>query len=107
MAQERNKQVALAAVHRFLAVLDQRHIVVERAYLYGSYAAGRADEWSDIDVAIVTARFEGDGFDFKLALMKMARDIDLCLEPHPFLSAEFSEDFPPAAEIMRTGERVM
>ena len=107
MAQARDKQVALAAVRRFLAVLGEHNIPVERAYLFGSYTAGRAHEWSDIDVAVVTPRFEGDGFDFKLSLMKIARDIDLCLEPHPFLSAEFSEDYPPAAEIIRTGERVM
>lgn len=107
MSPERDKQVILSIVRRFLAALGEQDIPVERAYLYGSYASGRADAWSDIDVAIITPGFPGDSHDFKLALLKIARNIDLCLEPHPFRADEFGEDYPPAAEILRTGERII
>jgi predicted nucleotidyltransferase len=107
MTPARDKQEVLAVVQRFLAALGEHRIPVERAYLYGSYVSGKADSWSDIDVAIVTPTFPADSYDFKLALMKIARDIDLYLEPHPFRSDEFGEDYPPAAEIIRTGERIM
>ena len=98
---------ALEAAKRFLSALQQRNVRVERAYLYGSFVSGRADKWSDIDVAVVMPSFDGDGFDFKLTLMRIARDIDPCLEPHPFLADEFNADFPPAAEILKTGERII
>jgi hypothetical protein len=39
--------------------------------------------------------------------MKIARDIDIDIEPHPFLIDEFNEDNPIAAEILRTGERIL
>ncbi|MFC1495928.1 nucleotidyltransferase domain-containing protein [Candidatus Margulisiibacteriota bacterium] len=32
---------------------------MERAIVFGSYARGRAKKWSDIDLAIVSKRFEG------------------------------------------------
>ena len=34
-------------------------IRVEAVILYGSYAKGTADEWSDIDLAVVSPDFEG------------------------------------------------
>lgn len=39
--------------------------------------------------------------------MKIARDIDVDIEPHPFLVGEFNEDNPLAAEVLRTGEKIL
>jgi predicted nucleotidyltransferase len=64
-------------------------------------------EWSDIDVAIVTKKFIGDSFDFKFLLMKIARDVDFNIEPHPYLIDEFNENNPFAVEIIKTGEKVV
>jgi predicted nucleotidyltransferase len=71
-----------------------------------SYADDRADEWSDIDVAILTDKFIGDRIDFKFLLMKIARDIDPDIEPHPCLAKEFNESNPFASLVMKRGERV-
>jgi len=95
-----------ASVIRYIEALRKRNIDVVTAYLYGSYAQGKATEWSDIDVAVLTRKFIGDSFDFKFLLMKIAREIDFNIEPHPFLADEFTEDDPIAAEVMRTGEKV-
>ncbi|MBU0701952.1 hypothetical protein KKE26_11810 [bacterium] len=48
-----------------------------------------------------------DSFDFKFLLMKIARDIDVDIEPHPYLENEFKEDNPLALEVMKTGKRVV
>jgi predicted nucleotidyltransferase len=37
----------------------QEGIRVEAIVLYGSYAHGRAHEWSDIDLAVISPDFEG------------------------------------------------
>jgi predicted nucleotidyltransferase len=80
---------------------------VEGSFLFGSYAKEIASKWSDIDIAILTNKFIGDSFDFRFLLMKIARDIDIDIEPHPFLVDEFNEDNPIAAEILRTGEKIL
>ncbi|HAX97595.1 MAG TPA: nucleotidyltransferase [Candidatus Atribacteria bacterium] len=86
--------------------IEKRNNRVIGAYLFESYVNGKADEWSDIDVAIVTDSFIGNSFDFKFFLMKIARDRDVNIEPHPFTVEEFTKDNPLVSEILRTGERV-
>ena len=66
-----------------------------------------ADKWSDIDLTILTDKFIGDSFDFTLLLMKIARNIDFNIEPHPYIADEFNKDNPFAAEIIKTGIRVL
>lgn len=106
MAKAKDMKLIRASIIRYIEALRKRNIDVVTAYLYGSYAQGKATEWSDIDVAVLTRKFIGDSFDFKFLLMKIARDIDFNIEPHPFLADEFTEDDPLAAEVMRTGEKV-
>jgi len=41
------------------------------------------------------------------ALMRLRREIDTRIEPHPFPTSDFTEDNPIAREIMETGIRVL
>ena len=82
-------------------------IHILQACLFGSYVKGTADEWSDIDPALVTEDFIGDSFDFRFLLAKLGRDIDPDIEPHPYLLSEFNESNPIAGEILRNGERIV
>ncbi|HED01010.1 MAG TPA: nucleotidyltransferase domain-containing protein [Proteobacteria bacterium] len=107
LAKRKNKKLIYESIERYVEELRKRDIDILAAYLFGSYAKGRATEWSDIDVALLTRQFIGDSFDFKFLLMKIAREIDFNIEPHPYLVDEFNEDNPLAAEVIRTGERVV
>ncbi|PIV84113.1 MAG: nucleotidyltransferase [Nitrospirae bacterium CG_4_10_14_3_um_filter_53_41] len=106
MAETKNKQLIYQSIKRYIEELKKRNIEVVAVYLYGSHAKGKATAWSDIDVAILTEKFIGDSFDFKFLLMKIAREIDPDIEPHPYLVDEFTKDNPLAVEVMRTGEKV-
>jgi predicted nucleotidyltransferase len=106
MATGKDKHLIYKEVEQYISLLRVKHIPVLKAYIFGSYATGRADEWSDIDVAIVTDKFVGDGFDFRFMLTKLARTIDPDIEPHPYLLSEFNESNPLAGEILRSGKRV-
>lgn len=107
MAAGKDKKLIYREIQEYVSALRARDIHVLGAYLFGSYVKGRADEWSDIDLAILTDRFIGDSFDFRFILSKIARDIDPDIEPHPYLVSDFNESNPVAAEIMRTGEKVL
>jgi uncharacterized protein len=93
------------SVKRFLAALRLRKQVA-RAYVYGSQTRGNAREWSDIDVAIVSADFSKDFFEERLILMRLASEIDDRIEPVPFTPETFCSSDPLASEIMRTGIRI-
>jgi predicted nucleotidyltransferase len=107
MAATKDKRLILESIQKYVDELRKRNIDIVAAYLFGSYAEGKPTDWSDIDVAIVTKKFIGDGFDFKFLLMKIARDVDFNIEPHPYLTDEFNENNPFAVEIIKTGERVV
>ena len=48
-----SKDEVMSIVKRFLAQCAKKHDVKE-AYLFGSFAKGRAEEYSNIDLAIIT-----------------------------------------------------
>lgn len=98
MAAGRDKRVIYESIEKYISALREREIHVIAAYLFGSFAKGETDAWSDIDLAILTDRFLGDSFDFRFLLMQIAGEIDPDIEPHPFLIDEFDETNPFAAE---------
>lgn len=90
------------SVLQFLSLVRRsRHI--EAAYLYGSYVHGTANQWSDIDVAIVSPDFAEDRFAARVALLRLAAQVDTRLEPAPFAPTDFDPDNPLVSEIQRTG----
>lgn len=63
------------------SVLLKKHIALEKVYLFGSYAKNTNRTDSDIDVAIVVKKIEGDFFDIEPLLWKLRRQIDDRIEP--------------------------
>jgi predicted nucleotidyltransferase len=43
----------------YLEALQEQNVDVERVYLYGSHLHGTANEWSDVDVIVVSPTFRG------------------------------------------------
>jgi predicted nucleotidyltransferase len=75
---------------------------LKKAYLFGSYAKGSEHLDSDIDIAIVLGKMD-DFFAVQMQLMRLRRDIDLRIEPHPILEEDFNVQNPLAYEIEKTG----
>ncbi len=50
-----------AIAKRLVNRLKEKNINVQRLILFGSYAAGDAKAHSDIDIAVISASFEGKG----------------------------------------------
>ncbi|MBN1472585.1 MAG: nucleotidyltransferase domain-containing protein [Syntrophaceae bacterium] len=74
--------------------------------VYGSYAEGRANDDSDIDVAVFSDDFGKDPYEEMKALFRLRRQIDTDIEPLPFSrDAYFSSDTTEfVTEIVRKGE---
>lgn len=107
LAEKKDRAAVNRIINRYINALKDRNIKILGSFLFGSYAQGMESEWSDIDVAILTDEFIGDSFDFTFLLMKIAREIDADIEPHPFLVAEFNEENPVAVEILKTGQKIL
>ena len=75
---------------------------LKKAYLFGSYAKGKEREESDIDIALVVGKMD-DFFSSQMLLMRIRRNIDLRIEPHPILEKDFNSKNPFAHEIQKNG----
>ena len=93
------------SVQRFLYTVRSRYRI-QAAYLYGSQARGKATQWSDIDVAVVSPDFSDDLFEERLVLMHLAVLIDDRIEPRPFKVETFNVNDPIASEIQKSGMRM-
>ena len=93
----------LEKVNTFIDRLNAAGIHVDKAYLFGSCLTGKADGWSDIDVAVVSSTISDDRFEERVALTRIAIDIDDRIEPHPFNASTFVPDDPFVREIIKTG----
>ena len=85
----------------------QKKYRIDNAYLYGSFAKGTSNKWSDIDIAIISSDFSDDLFDDRLALMRLAATIDDRIEPRPFRRNLFNRNDPLADEIQKNGIRLI
>jgi predicted nucleotidyltransferase len=89
-------------VTNFLEEVRKKYSI-DVAYLFGSYAKGTSNKWSDIDIAIVSSDFLDDLFEERLNLMQLAASIDDRIEPKPFKTELFDLNDPLVDEIQKYG----
>lgn len=100
-------ETVLKTVGQFIKRVEELGISVQSAYLFGSWAQGRATEWSDIDLAIISSAFEGVKFYDRRKVDQALLDVDTGVDVHPYRPEDFTEDNPFVREILRTGIRVV
>jgi len=92
-------------ISSFVHILKINGIRVEKAILYGSYAAGRVHSGSDLDLAIISPDFGKDRFEEGKMLHRLAWRIDPRIEPIPISSASYENNtwIPLIHEIRQKG----
>lgn len=104
MAGKKNKAITIAK--KLVKELEKKGFTLKEAYVYGSYAKGTFNQYSDIDVALVSDKFSG----FRMRDRDLIRDIylklDSRLEPMPFRPEDFEPWHPLVYEILATGIKI-
>jgi predicted nucleotidyltransferase len=98
-------QHVLKSVRDYLKAVQIEGIAVRFGIIFGSHATGRSDRWSDIDVLVVSPRFDGprDRKDINL-LWRLTARLDSRIEPVPCGERQWEEDSSSAiVEIARRG----
>jgi len=70
----------ISTVRRYGHLLSE-HFSFQKLYLFGSYATNNAHNDSDLDVAIIVKKFDGDYFELHHLLWRLRREIDDRIEP--------------------------
>lgn len=74
------KDEAIDKLKRYKKLLSE-HMEVEEVFLFGSYAHGTPREDSDIDVAVIVRKIEGEYLTVAPLLWKIRRLVDERIEP--------------------------
>jgi predicted nucleotidyltransferase len=93
----------IKSVRAYLNFLAQQGIPVSFGVLYGSYAKDKANEWSDIDLLVVSPEYDSVRTidDYERLWMYAART-DSRIEPIPVGERQYIEDDSnPVIEIAR------
>jgi len=99
-----DKTDALNVVRKYADVV-KNSFDYQKVILFGSYARDNARKDSDIDIAIVFSDYD-NRLDRQVELMKLTRQIDTRIEPHPFREKEFDYSNPLVNEIVSHGMEV-
>lgn len=97
------ENAVVSAVRRYLSVLPTVGIHASRAVLFGSFARGEADQYSDIDLVVIAPEFDTEReFDTIKNLWEITLLADNRIEPIPCGEQEWeSGDGRPIIEIAR------
>ena len=95
--------VVMENVRLFLDKLRNAGILVSKAYIFGSYVSGKADKWSDIDIAVVSPQIGDDRFEERVRLTELAMSVDDRIDPLPFNQDTFIEGDPLVQKIVDEG----
>ena len=99
-----DKTDALDVVKRYAELL-KIHFEFSKVILFGSYVKGNPRKDSDIDIAVVFSDYD-NRMNKQVELMKLTRQVDTRIEPHPFRECEFDLSDPFVNEILSYGIEV-
>lgn len=79
---------------------------IRQAYLFGSHVAGKAQPWSDIDLALISEDFVEDTFEDAVRLSVLASKVDSRLEIHLFTPKQCGLDSALFQQVVRSGVKL-
>jgi predicted nucleotidyltransferase len=94
-------------IEKYLDALEQHHVPVKHIFLFGSYAKGTYDEWSDIDLALISDIFEGSRMRDKRKIRPITLSVSSDIEVLPYSPEDFTPDDPFVKEILEAGIRIV
>ena len=98
---------ARRTVDQYIEELEKNKIHIEQAILFGSHSKGSPDEWSDIDIALVSDVFEGVRMHDRGKIRRITLSVSSDLSPVPFRPEDFTDEDPLVREILETGVRIV
>ncbi|MDD4990010.1 MAG: nucleotidyltransferase domain-containing protein [Candidatus Pacebacteria bacterium] len=109
MAQKKISKKTIKIIGGFVERLkDEERLPIERVVVFGSRANGKAKTASDIDVCLISPRFQKPLEAMKFLWQKRNRaEVLAGLEPIGFSAKDFEEGGSLISEIKKTGVRVL
>lgn len=100
------REFALKTARSFIKDCNEAGLFFDKVFLFGSYATGRANDWSDIDLLLVSKKFTNNTFDnLKLYLTVNAKYP--IVETHPYPTDYFYKGDAFIEDVLKTSVEVI
>ncbi len=101
----RDKAITKNKINEYIKTLE-KHIIVSKVVLYGSWANGNPDDYSDIDLAVFSPDFGKHKLKEMQLLSKLTWNIDESIEAIPYPTNQLNNSDPTnlATNIIKNGE---
>lgn len=104
MAKKRVPKKVEKKIKEYLDVLSQDKLPIKKVILFGSYAKGKQQKWSDIDLCIISPKFKNSFKAMQYLWLKRIDDRGLTIEPVGFNTEDFKDNYNSLIyEIKNTG----
>jgi predicted nucleotidyltransferase len=90
-------------INKFIIESEKISLHIQKIILFGSYAKGNYNEWSDIDIAVISDNFDGIRYYDNMKLNLPVIRTSSLLETHPYRPEDFTQDDPFVKEILKNG----
>jgi len=100
------KPEIIKTIKKFIGFVRKDGVKIEKVFLFGSYAKGKAGKWSDIDLAVISKDFSGVSFYDRQKVNPFIIKTDARIEVHPFRPEDFSQDNPFVSKIITEGVEI-
>ncbi len=96
-----------STINKYMIALKKHNILIRQAILFGSCAKGNYNDWSDIDIALVSDIFEGNRIEDRSKIRKITLSVSSDIEVLPYCPKDFTKDDPFVKEIIDTGIKIV
>lgn len=88
----------------YVQYLEKKYnLPIDSAYLFGSFAKSKPRDWSDIDVCVISKKFNRGNPLVYLWTKLRDQDVDRGIEPYGLHPDDFVDENPIAYEIRKHG----
>jgi predicted nucleotidyltransferase len=98
-----DRKETLNKVSEYIKILNESGLLIDKAFLFGSAARNEEHEGSDIDVMLVSKRFDDSSDDLAFGMIwRLTRKVDSRIEPFAVGLSRFNNDeVSPLLQIVR------
>lgn len=107
MSKKRISKKLRQSIQEYLKILKADRLPIEEAVLFGSYAKGLQNKWSDVDLCIVSPAFKDSWEATQYLWQKIPRNFSLILEPIGYHPKDFKEGSSLISQIKKMGVRIV
>lgn len=94
-------------IREYIELLKKDKMPIQRVVLFGSYAKGKQNSWSDVDLCVVSPAFKDSWQTTQYLWQKLPRDSKFILEPVGYTPKDFKDESSLINQIKKTGVKII